>query len=178
MYKHVLLPTDGSALSNVAIDSGLQFAKAVGAKVTGFYVMVEHQPDSFEDYAPVDVKAPNLDAMAKQEADQYLKVIADKALALGARSCFHAATQAIKAFGDGNHAEAVRLLRPVRNYAHRFGGSHAQRDLIDLTLIEAAARAGQDRLAAALLAERADRKGEIPAARPRSVTAVRLTATV
>jgi hypothetical protein len=65
------------------------------------------------------------------------------------------ATQAIKAFGDGNFAEAVRLLRPVRSYAHRFGGSHAQRDVLDLTLIEAARRAGQNNLVAALLAERA-----------------------
>ena len=83
MYKNILLPTDGSALSQVAIDNGLRFAKAVGAKVTGIYVMVERQPESFEDYAPVDVKAPNLDEVAKQEADQYLKVIADKARALG-----------------------------------------------------------------------------------------------
>ncbi len=89
MYKHVLLPTDGSALSDVAIDNGMQFAKAVGAKVTGFYVIVERQPDSFEDFAPVDVKAPNLDAVAKQEADQYLKVIADKARALGVPCATH-----------------------------------------------------------------------------------------
>ena len=44
---------------------------------------------------------------------------------------------------------AVQLLRPVRSIAHRFGGSHAQRDLLDLTLIEAALRrrpaAGRDR---------------------------------
>jgi hypothetical protein len=70
------------------------------------------------------------------------------------REVGHAATQAIKSFGDGNYAETIRLLRPVRNHAHRFGGSHAQRDVIDLTLIEAARRAGQQRLAAALLAER------------------------
>jgi hypothetical protein len=70
------------------------------------------------------------------------------------------ATLAIKAFGDGNYSETVRLLRPVRNYAHRFGGSHAQRDLIDLTIIEAATRAGQDRLAEALQIERAQVKGE------------------
>jgi len=66
-----------------------------------------------------------------------------------------AATRAIKAFGDGDYAETVRLLRPIRSYAHRFGGSHAQRDLIDLTLITAASRAGEGRLATALLAERA-----------------------
>ncbi|MBL8199912.1 MAG: tetratricopeptide repeat protein [Chromatiales bacterium] len=64
-------------------------------------------------------------------------------------------TRAILAFGLGEYAETVELLRPVRNRAHRFGGSHAQRDLLDLTLIEAASRAGQSRLASALIAERA-----------------------
>ena len=83
MYKNILLPTDGSALSRTAIDNGLQFAKAVGAKVTGFTVMIERQPDSFEDYAPVDVKAPKLDEVAKQEADRNLKAVADKARAMG-----------------------------------------------------------------------------------------------
>jgi nucleotide-binding universal stress UspA family protein len=83
MYKNILLPTDGSALSQVAIDNGLQFAKAVGAKVTGFYVVVERQPDSFEDYAPVDTKAPALEELAKQESEKYLKAIAGKAQAMG-----------------------------------------------------------------------------------------------
>ncbi|MBL8701721.1 MAG: tetratricopeptide repeat protein [Alphaproteobacteria bacterium] len=63
-------------------------------------------------------------------------------------------TQAIRAFGDGDHGTAIRLLRPARNIAARFGGSHAQRDLIDLTLIESALRAGEDALARALTAER------------------------
>jgi hypothetical protein len=74
------------------------------------------------------------------------------------REVGHPATLAIRAFGDGNYSETVRLLRPIRNYAHRFGGSHAQRDLIDLTIIEAAARSGQARLAEALRLERADAK--------------------
>ena len=69
-----------------------------------------------------------------------------------------AATRAILAFGAGDYAQTVRLLRPIRNHAHRFGGSHAQRDLIDLTLIEASRRAGQERLTKALLAERTSAK--------------------
>jgi len=77
----------------------------------------------------------------------------------------NAVTLAIKAFGDGNYAETVRLLRPVRNIANRFGGSHAQRDLLDLTLIEAAFRAGQGALAAALAAERREAKPASPLAR-------------
>lgn len=85
------------------------------------------------------------------------------------REVGHAATKAIKAFGDGNYAEAVRLLRPIRSTAQRFGGSHAQRDLLDLTLIEAAFRAGETRLAGALAAERT-------AAKPRSLSARRFVA--
>jgi hypothetical protein len=69
------------------------------------------------------------------------------------------AALAIQAFGQGRHAEAVRLLRPLRSYSHRFGGSHAQRDLIDLTLIEAAQRARLQDLATALTAERLARRG-------------------
>lgn len=90
MYKNILLPTDGSALSQVAIDNGLEFARAVGARVTGFYVMLERQPESFEDYAPVDVKAPRLEDVARQEAEKYLKAIADKAQALGVPCQTHA----------------------------------------------------------------------------------------
>ncbi len=70
------------------------------------------------------------------------------------------ATRAIVAFGDGDYAEAVRLLRPIRSYHHRFGGSNAQRDVIDLTLIEAAIRSGDRPLAQALAAERVARRPE------------------
>ena len=34
MFKHVLIPTDGSALSMKAVESAVAFAKATGAKVT------------------------------------------------------------------------------------------------------------------------------------------------
>lgn len=74
-------------------------------------------------------------------------------------------TNAIHAFGGGDYATTVRLLRPVRDIAHRFGGSHAQRDLLDLTLLEAALRDGQFALARALAAERVDLKPASPAAR-------------
>jgi len=71
-------------------------------------------------------------------------------------------TRAIKAFGEGDYASAVTLLRPIRGIAARFGGSHAQRDVIDLTLIESAFRAGETALAAALSAERAVARPESP----------------
>lgn len=71
-------------------------------------------------------------------------------------------TLGIKAFGEANYAEAVRQLRPVRAVAHRFGGSHAQRDVIDLTLIEAAFRAGDKALARALSSERFEARPDSP----------------
>ena len=73
-------------------------------------------------------------------------------------------TRAIRAFGDEDYDEVMRLLRPVRNIAHRFGGSHAQRDVLDLTLIEAALRSGQSALAKALAAERMAAKPSSPLA--------------
>lgn len=68
------------------------------------------------------------------------------------------AARGMLAFSQGRYAEAVNLLRGIRSIAHRFGGSHAQRDLLDLNLIEAAIRSDQTALAAALIAERSARR--------------------
>ena len=37
MYKHILLPSDGSRLSRKAVKQGVALAKPIRAKVTGFY---------------------------------------------------------------------------------------------------------------------------------------------
>jgi nucleotide-binding universal stress UspA family protein len=38
MYKHILLPTDGSELSKAAMKHGIALAKAIGARVTALVV--------------------------------------------------------------------------------------------------------------------------------------------
>lgn len=38
MYKHFLLPTDGSSIAASGVREGVKLAKALGAKVTGVYV--------------------------------------------------------------------------------------------------------------------------------------------
>jgi len=58
------------------------------------------------------------------------------------------------AFASGDYARAVEAILPVRNDSVRIGGSHAQRDIVNLTLIAAAERSGQWSLAHALLGER------------------------
>ena len=62
--------------------------------------------------------------------------------------------RAIRAFGQERYSDAVALIEPVRDIAHRFGGSHAQRDVLTLTMIEAAIRIRRYRHAQHYIAER------------------------
>jgi nucleotide-binding universal stress UspA family protein len=41
MFKHLLLPTDGSELSEAATRKGIELAQSMKARVTGFHVMPE-----------------------------------------------------------------------------------------------------------------------------------------
>jgi len=64
------------------------------------------------------------------------------------------ASRALVAYGKGDWSEVVARLTPIRRSLHRFGGSHAQRDVLQRTLLEAALRNGQVDLARGLVAER------------------------
>ncbi len=72
--------------------------------------------------------------------------------------------QAIAAFAQGYDAEAINRLLPLRHIAARFGGSHAQRDILGLTLFESALRSGNVPLARALASERTAAKPGSPVA--------------
>lgn len=67
MYKHILLPTDGSDLSKKASDHGITLAKTVGAKIT---VVIVSKP--FRSL----VVDPDL---ATTASDEYNKLVANKA---------------------------------------------------------------------------------------------------
>ena len=64
------------------------------------------------------------------------------------------ACRAVLASTEGRHAEVVAELLPVRTILARFGGSHAQRDALQRTLLVSAIRSGQLDLARALVDER------------------------
>ena len=57
-------------------------------------------------------------------------------------------------FGAGQYEQALGELLPIRTRIHEFGGSHAQRDAVERTLLEAAIRARRMDLASALVSER------------------------
>ncbi len=71
----------------------------------------------------------------------------------------------VLAFARGDADGAVDLIYPVRSVAQRFGGSHAQRDLIDQTLLAAASLGGRRTVGRALLNERTMAKPVTPLTR-------------
>ena len=62
--------------------------------------------------------------------------------------------RSLLAFGDGAYEQVLRELWPVRTRLHEFGGSHAQRDAMERTLLESAIRAPRLDVARALVNER------------------------
>jgi hypothetical protein len=64
------------------------------------------------------------------------------------------ASRAVVAYTEGRHDDVVDELLPRRTAFNHFGGSHAQRDLLQRTLTESAIAAGRLDLARALLDER------------------------
>jgi nucleotide-binding universal stress UspA family protein len=55
MFKHILVPTDGSKLALKGVKSGMRLARALGARVTGLYVVPPYLPPMYGEgamYAP------------------------------------------------------------------------------------------------------------------------------
>ena len=69
------------------------------------------------------------------------------------------------AFDEGRYEETVEKIAAVRGIAQRFGGSHAQRDILSLTALHAALRGGLKQSAEAFASERVAHKPESPWAR-------------
>src|SRR4249920_2960151 len=80
MYKHILVPTDGSEISDNAILAAVKLAKALRAKLTGFYAMEEYPVSPFADYVPGSVPSPK-EFRETQEgiAKKYLGILAREA---------------------------------------------------------------------------------------------------
>jgi nucleotide-binding universal stress UspA family protein len=84
MYKHILVATDGSKLSQRAVTHAIALAQALGAKLTAFYASPDYPLPAYADgvvYEPVSKK--EYAALANQEAEKILGAIAEKAQAGG-----------------------------------------------------------------------------------------------
>jgi nucleotide-binding universal stress UspA family protein len=82
MYTHILVPTDGSSLSENAARQGTAFAKAIGAKLTALTVSLPFHIFSLDPQTVTETEAQyekNCDA----RAEKYLAAIRDIAWAAG-----------------------------------------------------------------------------------------------
>ena len=70
--------------------------------------------------------------------------------------------EAFIAFEAGRYGECLEKVNAVRGFAQRFGGSHAQRDILSLTALHAALRGGFAAAAEAFAAERLMHKPQSP----------------
>ncbi len=72
MYKHILLPTDGSELSEKSINHGMALARALGAKITALYVSRPLSTIASESVLGTD---------PSKQAAEYLAVVRNAAVA-------------------------------------------------------------------------------------------------
>ncbi|MBK7416941.1 MAG: universal stress protein [Dechloromonas sp.] len=73
MFKHILIPTDGSELSRATASRAVSFAKEAGARVTVFYAKPEYPIAYFGEGALIDPTTPEKFAeLADQQATEYL----------------------------------------------------------------------------------------------------------
>jgi tetratricopeptide (TPR) repeat protein len=101
-------------------------------------------------------------AVARLTAAQAEAAAGDTDVASWIRQVGRPLVDGLAAFARGQYAAAVEVLHPVRFVAQQFGGSHAQRDVIDWTLTEAAIRGGMRDVALALSNERLALKPHSP----------------
>ena len=59
MYQHILIPTDGSALSSRAVSHGVAIAAAMKARLTGLFVAPAPTPLVFKGLVPVKHLQPD-----------------------------------------------------------------------------------------------------------------------
>ncbi|MFN6960954.1 MAG: universal stress protein, partial [Rhodocyclaceae bacterium] len=84
MFKHLLVPTDGSQLSGQAVKRAVEFAKETGARITFFYAKPEYPVAFYGEGALIDPTTPEKFAqMADQQAQEILDACAQLAAAAG-----------------------------------------------------------------------------------------------
>jgi len=128
MYKHILIPTDGSELSHKTVVAGVKLAQALGARVTGFFAAPAATPLVYRDLLPVGYGTPEENAvLIKRAATRYLAVIERAAKTAGVPCETVSVT-------DDFPADAILSLAKRRKCDLIFMASHGRRGLSGLLL--------------------------------------------
>lgn len=115
MYKHILIPTDGSALAREAVLAGLKLARKLGARVTGFYAAPPPMPIEYRGLFPIgyaDADPAERARAIEKAAARHLEVIEKAARAAGVRCKVEHVTDdfpadAIVAAARRNHCDLI-----------------------------------------------------------------------
>ncbi|MBI1892336.1 MAG: universal stress protein [Burkholderiales bacterium] len=104
MYKKILIPTDGSPISNAAAKAGVEFAKQLGASVVGLFVAPEYQYPVFVEIIPPSFPTEEeyMESMRKA-GDMYVQTIRDAANTEGL------AFTGMTVFSDATAQQIVRV---------------------------------------------------------------------
>lgn len=82
MFKHILIPTDGSEIAAKAISTGIAFAKECGARVTGYYAIEEMNMHHVGAHMTKELSA-ELDKRSREVAEAQVAEIEKAAKAAG-----------------------------------------------------------------------------------------------
>lgn len=141
MYKQILVPTDGSALSDKAVAHGLGLAKALGAHLTAFYASPEYPIPMYAEGVVIEpISMDEYKAMAEKEARKILDAVTAKAQSAGvACTTRHAIAsspwEAILTAAEGAKADAIVMASHGRRGVTAFLlGSETSRVLAHSTI--------------------------------------------
>ena len=84
MFKHILVPTDGSYLSKETARRAVSFAKEAGARITAFFAKPEYPVSYYGEGALIDPTTPEKFAeLAEQQAQETLDFVAELCASAG-----------------------------------------------------------------------------------------------
>ena len=128
MYKHILVPTDGSELSRSAVHEALALAKTLSARVTGVHVISSRPLSSLEAWVHGSKdSAAHLLVIQKENARRFLTEISVRARAAGVRC------QCQQVAGDEVYEEIIKLARQ-RRCDLIYMASHGRKGTADVIL--------------------------------------------
>ena len=103
MFKHILVPTDGSELSNRAVEGAVSFAREAGAKVTFLFAKPGRQGYFFGEGALEQPMEPDrFAALEEQHAQDILRRAAEVARKAGV------ACTTLSEIGDAPHTAIIK----------------------------------------------------------------------
>lgn len=128
MYKKILIPTDGSPLSNVTVNAAIAFARDAGAEVVGLFVAPDYMYPIYVDVIPSNYPTQEgHEAAMRKAGEMYLAEIEKGAADAGLQY------SSVVLFSD---APADKIVETARNRQCDliFIGSHGRTGLRQLFL--------------------------------------------